>query len=107
MQPGKLDQFIIIQQRPPAKSGSGANIPGAPVEIFRGWASITVSGGRGEVYSADKLGVKTQYRVRIRNTSGLDETMEISWGSRTLDIIDAPYLGPRPRFMSITAEERR
>lgn len=107
MQAGKLDQFIVIQQRPTTKSDSGANIPGTPVEIFRGWASITVSGGRGEVYSADKLGALTQYRVRIRNTSGLDETMEIVWGTRTLDIIDAPYLGPRPRFMSLTAEERR
>lgn len=108
--PGERDQYITIQKRPTTKAASGADIPAAdPEPVISCWAKIAEvpRGGRMEGLMADVLATKTEYTVDIYYVPGIDETMEIAWGTRLLDIIRVVDLGARPLNLLIYAEERR
>ncbi len=107
--PGLRDQRITIQWRPNSKTSSGADIPAAePVLIAQVWARIIPAPtGKAEFYTADVIATTTIYLLDIPYVAGIEETMEVAWGSRTLDIIRVLDVGPRPLNLVFYAEERR
>jgi SPP1 family predicted phage head-tail adaptor len=108
MRAGKLDQPIAIQTVPTAKSASGADIPGTPVTFAEVYASVRpAQGQRGEFFAADRENVKRKFDVMIRYLAGVDETMQIAWGARTLKILAVLDDGGRWGGLRILAEEQR
>ncbi len=107
--PGERDQYITLVSRPSTKTSSGADIPSDPIEIVRCWAKITEMprGGRMEGMQSGVLATVTQYIVDIYYFPDIDETMDILWGTRTLDIIRVVDLGPITLSLTMVAEERR
>lgn len=107
---GEFDQEIIFRSRTTAKSASGADIPQSPpVDVATCRASIKISGGRPEFFSADQLATQIRYLIKTYYISGITEEMEIYWQARdvTLDIVQVLDVGTRPRTLQVFAEERR
>ena len=103
MQAGRLRHRITIQTFTTTKDEFGQ-----PVETWDTfdtvWASVEPLTGR-EYFQAQQTQAEISYRVRIRYLSGVEPTMRVIHGSRTLEILAVLNAEERNREIQLMCRE--
>lgn len=102
MQPGELDQRILIQfeVRTPDNYGGAALAWKALAKV---WAKVRPVSGR-ERLAGGTIAAPALYRFTIRRRADVTEGMRIMWNGKPFNIRFIGDAGTRDAFMSLEAE---
>lgn len=102
MQPGELDQRIVIQaESRTADAYGGAAL--AWTDLATVWAKARPVSGR-ERLAGGAVSAPALYRFTIRRRSDVTEGMRVMWNSRAFNVRFIGDAGVRDGFMSLEAE---
>ncbi len=90
------DQSIVFKTQTVTKTATGANST-ATATFATVWASVTPLSGR-EYFAAQQTQNAASYRVGMWWITGITPRMTITWGTKTLqilDVIDRTDMNPR------------
>jgi len=85
MKAGSLRHRVTIQHLTITQGSAGEVIEGWS-DVATVYAAVEPLSGR-EYWQAQQLAAETSIRVRIRYRTGLDTTMRVIYGTRTLEIL--------------------
>lgn len=100
--PGELDQQIVIQQKTQTRRTDGG-FDVSWTQIAKVWARVRQMRGN-ERYVADQLEARGLYRFTIRRRTDITAEMRIVWGGKNFNIRFDPTTSGRDHFMTIEAE---
>jgi len=97
LEPGKLDQRVLLKRRDAAVSSSGS---GAVLEEFllpvKAWARVEPLTGT-EGFAGSQRFAQSSHRFQIRFHDGLDSTWRIEWRGQDYDVTEVIPGGQRLR----------
>lgn len=105
MKAGDLRHRVTIQQSLPDRDSYGTEIARWS-DVATVWAEVTDISGR-EYVAMQQAVSNVSVRVRIRYLAGLQPTMRVLFGARTLDIVSILDAEGRNRELHLMCQEIR
>lgn len=106
MQAARLRTRVAIE-RPVYTTGTmGENVESTPTALGSFWVEILAAKGR-ELETMQQTWAEARFNVRMRHQPGITfrRSDRITWGSRTLDIVDVEDPDQRKRELNLICRE--
>jgi SPP1 family predicted phage head-tail adaptor len=103
MKAGSLRHRVTLQQLTISQGTSG-DLVEAWGDVATLWAAVEPLSGR-EYWQAQQVAAETSIRVRIRYRDGLDTTMRVIYGTKTLEILSIVDPEERHRELQLMCRE--
>ena len=105
MQPGRLDQQIVIEGPTQIPDGYGGVVDAGWGEVGRAWASVEPLRGREAIANMAVTPSQT-WRIWVRRDVEITAAHRILWGGRILNVREAPD-PRREAYRQIVAEDQQ
>lgn len=104
MQPGQLDQRVVIEGPTQVPDGYGGFIDAGWGEVATVWASVEPLRG-GEAIANMQVTARQTYRLWFRRSVSVTPANRLKWGDRILNVREAPD-PRREEYRQVVAEEQ-